>query len=237
MTRLCGATDTASVNGGEYIAQNNIWGAQTSQRITVDGKSFAVDAAAHDNSTNGAPAAYPSLLKGCHWGRCTTGGGLPVQVDDMPSVTSDWTTTVPDSGVYNVAYDLWYNTTPTTTGAPDGAEMMIWLDHRGPVQLAGTRVAGGVRIAGATWDVWTVRMDWSYIAYVRTSGTTSVDDLDLRAFTRDAVAHGSVGADWYLITAEAGFELWQGGTGLTTDSFSIETDATGGRTARSEPSS
>lgn len=142
----------------------------------------------------------------------------------MPSVTSDWSVTLPGSGTYNAAYDLWYNTTPSATGAPDGAEMMIWLDHRGPVQPAGTRVASGVPIAGAAWDVWTTRMDWRYIAYVRTSGTASVDDLDLRAFTRDAVARGAVEEDWHLIGVEAGFEIWQGGAGLRTDAFSVEVD-------------
>ncbi|GAA0558198.1 GH12 family glycosyl hydrolase domain-containing protein [Actinomadura livida] len=226
-TQLCGATDTVSVAGGEYIAQNNIWGADTPQCITVDGTSFTVDSAGHSNSTSGAPAAYPSLFKGCHWGQCTTGSGLPVQVDgDMPSVTTDWSTTLPGSGSYNAAYDLWYNTAPATTGAPDGAEMMIWLDYNGPVQPAGTRVASGVQISGATWDVWTTQMDWRYIAYVRTAGTASVDDLDLRAFTRDAVARDAVEEDWYLIDVEAGFEIWQGGQGLRTNAFSVDVGGT-----------
>lgn len=220
-TRLCGATDTVSVSGGEYIAQNNIWGASTPQCITVDGTSFTVDSAAHGNSTSGAPAAYPSLFKGCHWGQCTSGSGLPVRVGEMPSVTSDWSTTQPASGAYNVAYDLWYNTTPATTGAPDGAELMIWLNHRGGVRPAGSRIASGVQIAGATWDVWSAQMDWNYVAYVRTSGTASVTGFDLRAFTRDAVSRGRISDDWYLIDAEAGFEIWQGGTGLATGSFSV----------------
>lgn len=222
-TQLCGATDTVSVEGGEYIAQNNIWGAETPQCITVDGASFTVDSSGHDNSTSGAPAAYPSLFKGCHWGQCTAGSGLPVRAgDDMPSVTSDWSTTVTGSGAYNVAYDLWYNTTPATSEAPDGAEMMIWLDYQGPVQPAGTRIATGVPISGAAWDVWTTQMDWRYIAYVRTGGAASVDDIDLRAFTRDAVSRGSVEEDWYLIDVEAGFEIWRGGAGLRTNSFSVQ---------------
>ncbi|WP_233358984.1 GH12 family glycosyl hydrolase domain-containing protein [Thermomonospora amylolytica] len=220
--QLCGTTDTTPVNGGEYIAQNNIWGASTPQCITVDGTSFRVDSAGHQNDTSGAPAAYPSYFKGCHWGQCTSNSGLPVQVGGMPAVTSSWSTTQISSGAYNVAYDLWYNTTPSTTGAPNGAELMIWLNSRGGVQPAGSRVATGVPIAGATWDVWTTRMsEWNYIAYVRTSGTTSVSGLDLRAFTQDAVARGSIQNSWYLIGVEAGFELWQGGAGLATNSFSV----------------
>jgi len=232
-TRLCGATDTTPVSGGEYIAQNNIWGADTPQCITVDGTSFTVDSAGHSNATNGAPAAYPSFFKGCHWGQCTANSGLPARVGDMPSVTSSWSTTQPSSGSYNVSYDLWYDSHPSTTTDPDGAEVMIWLDHRGGVQPAGSRVATGVQISGATWDVWYSRMNWNYIAFVRTSGTTSVSGLDLAAFTRDAVARGYIQNAWYLIGVEAGFELWQGGAGLATDAFGV---TVGGGTTTPPPS-
>jgi hypothetical protein len=229
-TRLCGATQTTAVNGGEYIAQNNVWGATTPQCVSVDGTSFTVDSSGHANATNGAPASYPSLFKGCHWGLCTSGSGLPAQVGAMPAVTSDWTTTQPGSGAYDVAYDLWYDTHPATSTDPDGAEVMIWLNSRGGVQPAGSRIASGVQIAGATWDVWYSRMSWNYIAYVRTSGTTSVSGLDLRAFTRDAVTRGYIQNSWYLIDAEAGFEIWQGGAGLATNAFSVTVggDGSGG---------
>jgi cellulase/cellobiase CelA1 len=227
-TQLCGATQTTAVNGGEYIAQNNVWGASTPQCISVSGTSFTVDSSGHNNPTNGAPASYPSLFKGCHWGQCTTGSGLPVQVGSMPAVTSDWSTVQPASGAYDVAYDLWYDTKPATTTDPDGAEVMIWLNSRGGVQPAGSRVASGVQISGATWDVWYSRMNWNYIAFVRTSGTTAVSGLDLRAFTRDAVSRGYIQNSWYLIDAEAGFEIWQGGAGLATDAFSVTVGGDGG---------
>jgi cellulase/cellobiase CelA1 len=229
-TQLCGATQTTAVNGGEYIAQNNVWGATTPQCISVDGTSFTVDSSGHANATNGAPASYPSLFKGCHWGQCTSGSGLPAQVGAMPAVTSDWSTTQPGSGAYDVAYDLWYDTKPSTTTDPDGAEVMIWLNSRGGVQPAGSRVAGGVSLGGATWDVWYSRMSWNYIAYVRTSGTTAVSGLDLRAFTRDAVTRGYIQNSWYLIDAEAGFEIWQGGAGLATNAFSVTVGGGGGGT-------
>ncbi len=227
-TRLCGATQTTAVNGGEYVAQNNVWGASTPQCISVDGTSFTVDSSGHANATNGAPASYPSLFKGCHWGQCTSGSGLPVQVGAMPAVTSSWSTTQPSAGAYDVAYDLWYDTRPSTTADPNGAEVMIWLNSRGGVQPAGSRIASGVQLGGATWDVWYSRMNWNYIAYVRTSGTTSVSGLDLRAFTRDAVSRGYIQNSWYFIDAEAGFEIWQGGTGLATGAFSVTVGGGGG---------
>jgi cellulase/cellobiase CelA1 len=236
-TQLCGATQTTTVNGGEYVAQNNVWGASTPQCISVSGASFTVDSSGHNNPTNGAPASYPSLFKGCHWGQCTSGSGLPVQVGSMPAVTSDWSTVQPASGAYDVAYDLWYDTRSSTTTDPDGAEVMIWLNSRGGVQPAGSRIASGVSIGGATWDVWYSRMNWNYIAYVRTSGTTSVSGLDLRAFTRDAVSRGYIQNSWYLIDAEAGFEIWQGGAGLATSAFSVTVGGGGGGGGTSPPPS
>lgn len=54
-----------------------------------------------------------------------------------------------------------------------------------------------------------------------TSGTTSVIGLDLGEFVADAVSCGYIQNSWYLINVEAGFELWQGGAGLATNSFSF----------------
>jgi len=54
-----------------------------------------------------------------------------------------------------------------------------------------------------------------------TTGTTSVTNLDLQALVADAVSRGYIQNSWYLIDVEAGFELWQGGAGLATNSFSI----------------
>jgi len=37
----------------------------------------------------------------------------------------------------------------------------------------------------------------------------------------DAVSRGYIASSWYLISVEAGFELWHGGAGLATNSFSV----------------
>jgi Glycosyl hydrolase family 12 len=218
-TRLCGPLQTTAVEHGEYIVQNNVWGASTPQCLSVGGTSFKVVSSGHRN-TGATPASYPSIFKGCHWGRCTTNSGFPLRVGAMPRVTSSWSTAQPDSGKYEVAYDLWFDKRPATRGQPDGAELMIWLNSRG-VRPAGQPVAAGVPIGGATWDVWYARTSWNYIAYVRTSPATSVSGLDLRAFTQDAVGRGYINNSWYLLDAEAGFEIWQGGAGLATTSFSV----------------
>jgi hypothetical protein len=72
------------------------------------------------------PGGYPSIYKGCHWGTCTTGSGLPVPVANLApgKVTTSWATTQPGTGAYDVAYDIWFNQTPTTAGQPNGTELM-----------------------------------------------------------------------------------------------------------------
>jgi hypothetical protein len=52
--------------------------------------------------------------------------------------------------------------------------------------------------------------------------------MDIKAFTRDAVRRGAITPSWYLIGVEAGFEIWQGGRGLTTHAFSFDATARGG---------
>ena len=98
---------------------------------------------------------------------------------------------------------------------------MIWLRKRGPVRPAGT-ITGRARIAGISWTVWQTRMDgWNYIAYRRVKRARSARDLNVRAFVRDSIQRGSTESAWYLTSVEAGFEIWRGGRGLGTDSFSL----------------
>jgi glycosyl hydrolase family 12 len=227
-TRSLGAMQSTPVAGGAYTVQNNEWGSGAPESITTNGSAgFTVTNSSIDNATNGAPGSYPSIYAGCHWGNCTHGGlgAHPVQVTRLTTpqtVTTSWKTRQPGgSAAYDVAYDLWFNRTPAATGQPDGAELMVWLDHHGPVQPFGSQV-GTATIGGVSYQVWEGAQSWGdTISYVMASPTTSVKDLDVGALAADAVRRGYIRTSWYLIDVEAGFELWQGGAGLATDSFSV----------------
>jgi cellulose 1,4-beta-cellobiosidase len=54
-----------------------------------------------------------------------------------------------------------------------------------------------------------------------TSPTTSVSNLDVGTLAQTAVSRGFLSSSCFLIDVEAGFELWQGGRGLATNSFSV----------------
>ncbi len=214
---ICGRYDMLSVNNGDLIAQNNIWGATTAQCINVSGAGFTVTRSEHNISTSGSPAAYPSLFKGCHWEDCTTNSGMPIQVSQINSATINWSVSLPGSGTYNVTTEAWFKTN-NTPGQPDGAELMIWINHAGSVQPGGSQI-GTVTIGGTTWQVWYASIGWNFITYKTTSPTTSVS-LDYKPFIQDAMSRGYIQSGWYMMDIEAGFEIWQGGTGLAVTNFS-----------------
>lgn len=225
---LCDS-QTLPVNGGAYTIQNNEWGSNARECITTDGSArFTVAESAiaiATNATRGAPGGYPSVYKGCHWGACTAGSGLPLPVPAIQpgTVTTSWSTGQPGgSAIYSVAYDIWFNREPVSGGKPDGLELMIWLSHNGPVHPTGRQVASGVSIGGRGYDVWVGRRGgWKAISYAMTSATTAVSNLDLQPLAADALSRGYLRQSWYLVGVEAGFELWQGGAGLSTGSFSV----------------
>jgi Glycosyl hydrolase family 12/Cellulose binding domain/Putative Ig domain len=236
-TTLCNS-QTASVGGGTYIVQNNEWGSSAPECIsTSGGTDFTVANSSISNSTSGAPGGYPSIYQGCHWGACSSGGlsTTPIQVSNLTpgKVTTSWSTTQPGgSNVYDVAYDIWFNHTSTTTGQPNAEELMIWINHNGPVQPFGSQVATNVSIGGHTYNIWEGNQGWNTVSYTMTSGTTSVSNLDIAQLAQDSVSRGYMsGSDW-LIDVEAGFELWQGGAGLATNSFSVNVNggSSGGNT-------
>ena len=159
-------------------------GPSASECITTDGGAdFTVANSSIDNATNGAPGGYAAIYKGCHWGACTTGSGFPIRASAIHpgTVTTSWSTAQPGgSSDYDVAYDIWFNQTPTTSGQPNGTELMIWLNHNGPVQPFGSQVASDVSVGGRGYNVWFGQQGWNTVSYTMTAGTTSVSNLDLR---------------------------------------------------------
>jgi hypothetical protein len=229
-TTLCNS-QTASVAGGSYIVENNEWNSSASECITTDGNADFTVANSSISLSGGAPGGYPAIYKGCHWGDCTSNSGLPIEVGSLTpgKVTTSWTTSQPGGGAYDVAYDIWYNQSPTTSGQPNAEEMMIWLNHTGGVEPAGSVVATNVSLGGHTYNIWEDQMSsWKDVSYVMTSGTTSVSNLDIGTLAADSVSRGYMTNSDYLIDLEAGFELWQGGVGLATDSYSVNVNSGGG---------
>jgi|SRR5947209_505328 len=191
----CALDPPIPVDGGAYRVENNKFNpvaANQSECINIDTATtnFTVANSSINVATNGAPGGYPSIYQGCHWGTCSINSALPLQVSNIASATGSWTTIqpnpAPSTDAWDVAYDIWFNHAATTNTRPDGAELMIWLNHQGPVQPEGTQ-ANPATINGVTYQVWSdPQASPPYIAYVLPPGTDSVNNLDLLAIINDA---------------------------------------------------
>ena len=256
------------IGGADYIVQNNRWGSDQPECITLTSTGFTVsqsDITINTNKFKNAPGGYPSIYQGCHFKGsfatnptdCTdpNSSKLPLQITGIAAAVSSWTTDqsqVAAADVYNVSYDLWFNSQQQIpAGAePDRTELMVWLNkqgmiNNGPVTPVGNPATSGtpVLLDNATWDVWlappdpSVNRPWNVVSYVLKTPTASithsgVTQLDLLAFINDATSRsctdgsGTVqpclDSSSFLTSAEAGFEIWQGGAHLTTNSFSFQ---------------
>ncbi|HEV2342644.1 MAG TPA: fibronectin type III domain-containing protein [Actinocrinis sp.] len=233
----CSQWGVTTLQSGAYKYQQNEWNSTATQCASIDDSTgaWSITQANFGLPTNGAPATYPSSYKGCHWGNCTSGSGLPIQVSQLSSATTSVNTTQVGSGAYDVAYDIWFNSTPTTSGQPDGTELMIWLNSRGGVQPFGSQTATA-SIDGMNWAVWTGQQSsWKIISYRLNPGGTSFSNLDVKALINDAVSRGSLNPAHYLIDSEFGFEIWQGGQGLGVTSYAFQAQGGGGGGDTSPP--
>ena len=222
---LCERFAADATGGGRYTVQNNRWGTDAEQCVAPTGDGFEV-VSAEGEVGPGAPKSYPSIVAGCHWGRCTIGSGLPLATSQLGGArTAVSIERAP--GVWNASYDLWLNTAPVAQGQNDDTEIMIWIDHQGFAQPIGS-VVGQVTIAGASWTIWQGESGWDVITFVRDAGARSVD-LPLAPFVDEAIERGATQEGSYLTSVQFGFEPWEGGQGLAARDFSV---ITGGEVAR-----
>lgn len=229
---ICEKYGSTTVSSGRYVVQNNNWGDDTTQCIDVNqsGPGFNITTASHNRPTNGAPGSYPSIFFGCHYANCSAGSGLPLQASASAfnNIRTSVTMNYPGGGVWDAAYDIWFDPTPRTDGQNTGAEIMVWLNKQGSIQPVGSQV-GTANINGATWNVWFGNIGWNVVSYVRQSATSSMN-FAVNDFYSDTVSRGYGQRSWYLTSIQAGFEPWVGQTGLAVTAFSVSTSGGGGDT-------
>ncbi|GAA4260594.1 hypothetical protein GCM10022255_089860 [Dactylosporangium darangshiense] len=230
-TQICDKYGSTTIQN-RYVVMNNRWGADTPQCINVTSTGFAITAE-HHKATNGAPAAYTAMYLGCHYDACSPGTNLPMRLSGIRSATSSAGFAYPDSGVYNVSYDVWLDPAPNTHGT-NRQELMIWFAKRGPIHPVGSRVASAT-IGGRVWDVWSgFNGSSDVVSYVARSPMTKWS-FDVMDFVDDVRTRSKVTTAWYLTSIQAGFEPWVGGTGLAVTTFSAAVSA-GVRTPHGSPS-
>jgi hypothetical protein len=224
----CSATDVTALDSGLYNFQMNEYDSSLEECATISGIGFNITTADFSNATDGSPATYTSIYRGCHWGDCTSSNPFPIEESNIASATTSVSITQPSGYNNDAAYDIWFNQTSTTSGQPNGTEIMIWLNHQGSIEPFGSQVATAT-IDGASYEVWTGNQSsWKIVSYVASTPVTSVSNLNLVPFFADAVSRGSLESSWWLIDVEYGFEIWTGGQGLAMSGYSVSAAAGGG---------
>jgi Glycosyl hydrolase family 12 len=153
-------------------------------------------------------------------------GAFPRQIASLinPQASFTWAPNGAPGG-WNASIETWINQSPTITGHPDGAEIMIWLARQNI--YAGDVNAPKVYIDGAWWYFRTWRASvnvsgraiyWNYVHFLRVTPTTSAS-LKIAPFYSYVESKNLLKPWWYLEFMQAGFELYSGGQGLAETAF------------------
>jgi hypothetical protein len=204
---------------GSYVVMNNRWGTSATQCINVTNNGFQITRQDGTGNTSGAPVSYPAIYVGCHYGNCSPGTNLPMQISAISTANTSTTVSYPSSGTYDAAYDIWLNADTNVSGVQD-TEIMIWLNRVGPIQPIGSNT-GNVNLGGRNWAVWVGNNGQNNVVSYQSTGITSFS-ADIKPFILDAITRGSGfgNTSWYLTSMQMGFEPWVGGVGLAVNSFS-----------------
>jgi hypothetical protein len=206
--------------GRSYVVQNNRFGSRTAtQCINVTDIGFAITTLQDSNPTDDPPVGYPSVYLGCHFGNCSPGSSLPIQVGQISSATSSISYSYVDGGNYDAAYDIFLDPTPKKIGGQQ-LEIMIHMNRQGSIKQL-PRV-DETTIGGRSWEV-EQGGPWGNggkeIIYVASS-PISAWNFSVLDFINDARNRGEITDAWYLNSIMAGFECWSGCVGLAVNSFS-----------------
>lgn len=225
-------SDQDIVDGVDYGFQNNISQGsgqcvQAEQGGDCGGFTVTFPNGSFGSGGN-SPSSYPSIIYG--WSEVSPNwhGGLqaPKILSSITSAQTTWDYTgLPTQG--DAAYDVWLSS--SSTAAPNsssGVELMIWTGSAGGVRPAGPGSSGSATIGNTSWQVYKANSSnggpgsWGYIAYVNTSASPSVD---VNEFITDAVKNENIGmtSSWYLWSIQAGWEVYQASSTLTTSMFSV----------------
>jgi hypothetical protein len=150
------STNGAMHSDDDFIVHNKMWNAsgyRVSQTVEACSyRSWNVIVTADNGTGDGAVKTYPNVHKDYHdW---STGYEPPLS--NYPTLSSAFAATGPNSGIHNIAYDIWLN--GVGNGGASNREVMIWTDNQGQ-RPAGSVVATGLELGEQTWTLWATEDD------------------------------------------------------------------------------
>jgi len=191
----------ASWSNGGYTLYNNIWGSGAgTQCIWANSYSNWGVWANHPN-TSGIKS-YPNVSK-----------DINKKLSSLSTLKSSFNVTVPSSGSYNTAYDIWGNNY--------AVEVMLWVNKLGSVgPIASNYNCNGacpeftnVNVGGHTWNVYKgYNGSTLVISFLRTSNTNS-GTVDIKAILNWAKNKGWFN-DITIQKVQCGWEITSSSGGL-----------------------
>ncbi|MER6423836.1 cellulose binding domain-containing protein [Streptomyces sp. NPDC001137] len=224
-TTICEQFGSTTIQG-RYVVQNNRWGTNATQCITVTDSGFRIAQADGSVPTNGAPKSYPSVFNGCHYTNCSPGTNLPARLSSISSAPTSISYSYVSGAAYDASYDIWLDPTPRTDGV-NRTEIMVWFNRVGGVQPVGSPI-GTTSVAGRSWEVWSGNNGTNDVLSFVAPSAIGSGSFDVMDFARQAISRGLAQDNWYLTSVQAGFEPWQNGAGLAVTSFSSTVNLGGG---------
>ncbi len=181
------SSNGAMYSDGGFIIHNNMWntsGYRVSETVEACSyHSWNVIATADNSSGDGAVKTYPNVHKDYHnWST-----GAEPSLSNYPILSSSFAAAGPNTGIYNIAYDIWLN--GVGNGGGSNREVMIWTDNQ--VQRpAGSVVATGLGFGGQTWTLWATG-DNHILSFVPGTDMAS-GTVNIRAMLDYLISHGRV---------------------------------------------
>ncbi len=215
---------------GRYYLINNLWGesdgsGQGCAWLTCpSGGGWGWGADFSWTGSTSSVKAYPSIVYGWHWGQKTYACGLPVQLSQRLRIPTQWKYSLTENGnnVMNVAYDLWLSSEKYPTYEDDPTdEVMVWVHRSGsPVPIGGPQET--VNLAGGRWNRWHGNAGtWKVFSFVPEQNSNDVS-FDLSEFLNHLVDKGLVDGSKYLVSIEAGSEIFTGDGRIDTSLYRVD---------------
>jgi hypothetical protein len=190
---------------------------------TATGVGFTYTTGGSFQAPNNGPGSFPAVVTG--WGPGHDGiqfyGPYKTakQISALTSVKSSWSFTMGSTG--DAVYDVWFGNSATPT-VPQ-VELMVWIGNTGKNPL-GSQASGGA-VSGRQPYVGTNGTGEQVVSYwVASPGVTSVSNIDLLAYFKDAASHGYAGLSnsSYLLGVQTGFEVYSGNWSTTDYNITIQ---------------
>lgn len=190
-----------SWNNGGYTLYNNIWGNGYGPQ-TIWANSYSNWGVWANHPNTGGIKSYPNANR-----------EVNRRLSSLNSVSSSFNVSVPNSGAYTSAYDIWADN--------HTYEIMLWMNKVGPVGPLGSFQAN-VSVGGHSWAVYRGSNGSNEVfSFVRQSNTNS-GTVDIRAVMNWIRGRGWFG-DVTLSRVQFGYEITSssGGMNFNTNSFSV----------------